>query len=239
MEKEIDSKKIIVLKPLHSKEEVSAIANKKKTGLFGNVFSRPKEDEVEVTNIELFYETYWLLGGHYHGDYFRKNVYDVNTDYNVTEVIIGKGTFPVTSKSGTWDKFKKSIKVGEKENKLKIPVEEHVLLDVEEEIALNAAGKEIEFKYKIKPENLENFPEDILKQNESNIRKSTINEEEAITNLVEILKQEKDEDVRMIKEKISINKLQEVFIPIFEARCLDSNNKVAVLRIDPYDLKVL
>lgn len=238
MEKQIDSKKIIVLKPLHSIDEVRGFAEKKKTGLFGNVFSRPKEEEVEITNIDLFYESYWLIGGQYHGDYFRKTTYEIKTDYNVTEAIIGKGTFPVTSESGTWNKFKKTIKVGEKENKLVIPVEEHVLLDVEQEIALNSSGKEVDFKYRIKPEIQENFPEDILK-NKQNIRPSKIEEEKAITNLIEILKQEKDEEVRMINEKITIDKLQEVLVPIYEARCLDSNNKVEILRIDPYDLKIL
>lgn len=239
MEQEIAKKKIVVLRPKVSEDEVIEFANKKKTSLYGTVFSRPKSEEVEVSSIDLFYEPYWMISGNYSGDYFRKNAYEVETDSNVTEVIIGKGTFPVKSESGAWSKFKDSIKGGDKHNKLNIPVEEHVLINVEEEVFLNSAGNAIKFPYKLNSENMENFPDDILKTHESKIRPTSVTDEKAIQFLIDRLQEDSEENVRMIKEKIIIDNFFEIFVPIYEARCVNSNNKVEILRIDALDLKAL
>ncbi|MDX1596621.1 MAG: hypothetical protein R3327_06745 [Nitrosopumilaceae archaeon] len=239
MDKEITNKKTIVLRSRVNEEQVLEFANKKKTSLFGNVFSRPKPEEVEISSVELFYEPYWMISGSYSADYYRKNAYEVETDSNVTEAIIGKGTFPVTTESGTWSKLKDSFKGGDKRNKLNIPVEEHVLLNIEEKVFLNSAGSEIKFPYKLDSDNLENFPEDVLKANESNIRSTSVNDDEAVKFLIDILQQDSEENVRMIKEKIIVDNFFEIFVPIYEARCVASNNKVEVLRIDAIDLKAL
>ena len=239
MDKEIINKKILVLRTKIHEDQIMEFANKKKTSLFGNVFSRPKSDEVEISSVELFYEPYWMISGSYSADYYRKNAYEVETDSNVTEVIIGKGTFPVKTESGTWSKLRNSFKGGDRHNKLNIPVEEHVLLNIEEEVFLNSAGSDIKFPYKLDSDNLENFPEDVLKANKSNVRPTSVNEEEAVKFLIDILQQDSEENVRMIKEKIIVDKFFEIFVPIYEARCVDSNNKVEVLRIDAIDLKAL
>jgi len=239
VETEIAKKKITVLKPQATKNEVLEYAEKKKTGFFGSVFSRPKPEEVEVLSAELFYEPYWLIGGSYHGDYFRKNSYEVKTDRNVKEVIIGKGTFQVKKDSGTWSRIRDSIKGGDNENKLIIPVEEHVLLDIEEEVFLNSVGTPVKFKHKLDSDNIENFPDDILNDNQSKIRPNSVTDEQAVKLLTERLQEELDKDVRIIKEKISIDNFQEIFTPVYEVRCTDSNNKVEVIRIDAMDLKII
>lgn len=238
MEQKIVPEKTIVLRP-KPLSDVQIVANKKKTSFYGTVFNRPKPEEVDISSIDLYYEPYWIVGGQYTVDYFRKSIYEIATGPEVKEVVIGKGTFPVRTKSGTWKKIRSSIKVGEKENILNIPVEEHVELDIEDEITINAQGKEIKFRYKMKSEDFENFPEDVLKNNENHVRHCVVNKEQAVDTLIKILHEDIDNEIRILNEKVVIDRLDQVYVPVYEARCVDSNNKVETMRIDGMDLKIL
>ena len=239
MDKKVAEKQTVVLKPSATLSEAQDIAEKKKTNMFGNVFNRPKADEINISSIDLYYEPYWLVHGEYSGDYFRKTAYEFSTDPEVTEIVIGNGTFPIRSESGTWNKFRDSVKIGEKNNKVDIPVEEHVKLDIEEKIVFNSQGNEVKFKYKIESKNIENFPKDVLTDNKNNVRESTISETQIIEKMIHVLRQEIDEDVRMIHESVTIDKLEEIFIPVYEARCVDSKNTIKIMRIDAMDAKIL
>lgn len=238
MEREVAEKRTIVLKPQLSKEEVEEIIEKKKTSLFGTVFTRPKPDDIKVTSIELFYEPFWVAGGRYIGNYYRKNVYEVKTDSVVKEVKIGEGVFPVQNKSGGWSKFKVGV-TGSQNNQLEIPVEEHVEIDIEDEIAFNPQGNETELNYKIESKHQENFPEKILQEKKDHVRGCLLNQEQVLEKLEEILKEDVEDDIKMVKEKISIDKLDEVFVPIYEARCVDPKSKVEILRVDAINKKII
>lgn len=232
-------KNIIVLKPQLTEEEVTEIVEKKKTSQFGTVFTRPKTEEVKVISIELFYEPHWVVGGSYTGDYYRKNLYEVKTDPLVKEVIIGEGVFPVQKESGGWSKLKRGVTGGHKDNELKIPVEEHVEIDVEDEIVFNPQGTEVKLDYKIESKYQENFPDKVLKENSNNVRKCLLTQDEVSEKLETVLKEDIEEDVKMVKEKISIDKLDQVFVPVYEARCVDQKDKVEILRIDAINRKVI
>jgi hypothetical protein len=239
LDKEVSKKRVIVLKPQVSKDEVEEIVEKKKNSLFGTVFTRPKQEEINVNSIELFYEPCWIVGGEYKGDYYRKNVYEVKTEPIVKEVKIGDGVFPVEKKSSGWAKIKRGVAGGNKDNKLAIPVEEHVEIDIEDEIIFNSQGNETKLNYKIESKHQENFPDKILKEKQENVRDCLVNQEEVLKRLENMLKEDIEEDVKMVKEKISIDKLEEVFVPVYEARCVDKKNKVKIIRIDAINKKIL
>ena len=132
------------------------------------------------------------------------------------------------------------MKVGDNANKVEIPVEEHVELDIEDEIVFNSTGSEVKFDYKIDSRNVENFPEEILKNNEMYLRPSSLTEEQAVDGLIKLLQEgNMDEEVRKIKEKITIDRLEQIYVPVYEVRCVDSKNEVEILRIDGMNLKVL
>lgn len=238
LEKDVAEKKTVVLKPQITQDEVHEIVEKKKTGLFGTVFTRPKPGEIKIAWIKLFYEPYWIASGSYFGDYYRKNVYEIKTDPTVKEVKIGEGVFPVQKESGGWSRVKRGIS-GEKENQLPIPVEEHVEIAVEDELVLNSHGNESKLNYKIETKHQENFPDKVLEKNKTQVRESSLTKEEVLEKLVNILKEIVEEDVKMVKEKIVIDRIDEVFVPIYEARCVDQKNKVQILRIDAINKKVL
>ena len=226
-----------MLKPQLSLDEVEEIVEKKKAGLFGTVFTRPKPEEIKVTAIDLFYEPYWIVGGRYTGDYYRKNTYIIKTDPSVKEVKIEEGLYPVQKESSGWSKLKKGV-VGSNDNQLTIPVEEHIEVDVEDEIVFNFQGNEVKLNYKIESQHQENFPEKVLNEKKDNVRKCLLEQDETVRRLETVLK-DVEEDVNMIKEKISIDKLVQVFVPVYEARCVDLKNKVELLRIDAINKKII
>lgn len=240
MEQKIDPKKTTVFKAMVTKQQVQDTAEKKKTGIFGTVFSRPKSDEISISSIDLFYEPYWIVSGNYYSEYFRKTVYEFDTSPEVKEVLIGNGTFPVRTEKGKWGKIRSSMKVGDNTNKVEIPVEEHVELDIEDEVVFNSTGSEVKFDYKIDSRNVENFPEEILKNNEMFLRPSVLAEDQVVERLIQLLQEgDADEGVRRIKEKITIDRLEQIYVPVYEVRCVDSKNKVETLRIDGMNLKVI
>lgn len=240
MDKEIVPCKTIVLKPKVSLEEVKEIVRKKKTSLYGTSLTRPKPEEIVISSIDLFYELFWIVGGKYTGEYYRKKIYEISTEKVVKEVIIGNGVFPIRTEKGTWKKIKKSMKVGEKSNKLDIPVEEHVRIDNEEEIVFNTEGKEVKFPYKINSKNIENFPIDFLKNKKNFVRTPKLKEDQVIDELIQVLRDEKEgEGIRTIIEKVVIDKLEQVYVPVYEARCVDKKSKIQLLRIDGMNSKIL
>lgn len=239
MDVEVAKKQTIVLKPAVSKGEIEETVEKKKTDPFGTIFTRPKQEEITVSSLDLYYEPYWRVSGTYSVDYFRTNIYQINTDSTVKEVKIADQMFPVKIESGTWLKIKRGMTGGEKHNKLEIPVEEHVIFDVEDEITLNGHGKEAKFDYTVETRTIESYPERVLEDNKDRVRTSKINQNEIVDKLVNVLQEDVDKDVKMVKEKMAIDELSEIFVPIYEARCIDSKSKVKVLRIDAVKSKVI
>lgn len=236
---EVANKKTTVLKPLVSRSEVEEIVNKKKSELFGTVFTRPKQEEISVTALDLYYEPYWIIRGTYSVDYYRTNVYEVETEDTVREVKIANEVFSIKQDASRWDKIKRGVTGSEKKNHLEIPVEEHVIFDVEEEIITNSHGVQTKFDYDIDARTTESYPDKVIEENKDKIRNSKITKEDIVDKLVDLLRQEVDKDVRMLKEKATIEELNEVFVPIYEARCVDLKNKVKVLRVDGVKRKII
>lgn len=76
--------------------------------------TRPKPDEINVTSIDLFFESIWKVAGKYEIDYYRKNTHRISVDASVKEILIGPATFPVMIKTEVWKKLKKDVKIGSK-----------------------------------------------------------------------------------------------------------------------------
>ena len=240
MEQNISEKKTIVLKAQVTEEEARKIVEKKKTKLFGSVLRKPNPDEIHVT-IELFYEAFLLLGGKIALDYYRKAIHTVTVDDVVKEIVIGDGIFQAKTESRVWKKLKQGMKasVGMHKGKIDLEVEEHVVLENDGDISLNRQGDEIKFSYKINSEMIENYPTRILSEYEKKIRKLEINLEDAVQMLSSKLMTEEKGDIRMVSETLSVYKTNEIYVPIYEARCNAPPNKVSIFRIDAISRKIL
>lgn len=227
--------KTVVLRKNIDEAEASDIINTKKTGPFKSLLSRPKNEEVHVHSLKLYYECILMISGKYVADYFRKATHSISVDSNVSEVSLGGGLFPVRSKSSISKAF-----VGKRgKNKIDFKLDEHVFVEEEDELAFDHHGNEIKFPFKINSKTVENYPKQVLKKNESNVKKLEIIYDAAINKLQTQLKKPMESDVKNLNEKFALRDISEVYIPIFEARLIGPKKKVGIIRIDAVRKKIL
>lgn len=167
--------------------------------------------------------------------FFRKAIHPIKVDFNVNEVVLGDGVFPIRTKSG----LHKALTGKKGKNKVDLELEEHVFIENEDTIYFDHHGNEINFPFKINSKSIENYPKRILSTNPLNVKKPEISNEDAITILTKKLKKPQDEDVRDLQEEFTINEVSEIYIPIYEARLIGPKKKVGLLRIDAARKKVL
>jgi len=239
MDKIIAKKNTVILKPKINLDEINNLVEKKKTSLYGTVFTRPKPEQVSVLTVDLFFEPIWKIQGEYDIDFYRNNTHQISTDPHVKEIIIGTGIFPVLTSSGTWKKFKDSIKIGEKTNKTDIPVEEHMEINRESELYLNSQGQLVEPNLKIESKNIENYPDDFIKSNKNNIRSSDLTEEPIIDIFLLNVKNNLGDILRIVSERMIVNVFEQIFLPVYEIRVTDLKNTTKIMRIDGMNSKIL
>ncbi|MFB5606961.1 MAG: hypothetical protein ACE5RG_02535 [Candidatus Nitrosomaritimum yanchengensis] len=227
--------KTVVLKKSIEEEDASEMVEEKKTAPFKSLLSRPKKEEVHFHSLKLYYECMLKVSGKYVADYFRKATHTISVDSNVHEVVLGDGIFPVRSKS----KLEKAFVGKRGKNKVDMELEEHVFVEEEDELTFDHHGREIEFPFKINSKTVENYPEELLKENSSTVKKPEITHDTAIDNLQTLLKKPMEADVRNLNEEFILHDISEIYVPIFEARLIGPKKKVGLLRIDAVRKKIL
>jgi hypothetical protein len=227
--------KTVVLRKTIDEEEASVIIEEKKTSIFKSLLTKPKKEDVHVDSIKLFHECMLIVSGKYIADYYRKAVHTISVDSNVQEIIFGGGTFPIKEKSG----FKRAFVGNRGKNKIDLPLEEHVFVEEEDELVFDHNGTEVEFPFKIDSKTIENYPDQILTENSSNVKKSQITYDSAINLLNESLKKPLESDIRKLNDEFVLKEIKQVYVPIYEARLTGPKNKVGLLRLDAVRKKIL
>ena len=233
-QKKLESK-TIVLKKTIEEQDASAIIEEKKTSLFKKLLKKPKKEDVHVHSLKLYYESMLIVSGKYVADYYRKATHTISVDSNVQEVVFGDGVFPIRSKST----LQKAFDVSCGKNKIDLQLEEHVFIEEENELIFDHHGNEIKSQYKVNSKTIENYPLRLLEQNSSTVKKPEITYDTAIEKLKEFLKKPMEPDVRNLNDEFILREITEVYVPIFEARLIGPNKKIALLRIDAVKNKVL
>jgi hypothetical protein len=227
--------KTVVLRKNIDEEEAMEIVNQKKTKPFKSLLSRPKPEQVHVHSLKLFHECILMVSGKYVADYYRKATHSISVNYNIRDVVLGGGLFPIRSKSG----FAKALSGKRGKNKIDLKLEEHVFIEEEDELTFDLHGHEIKFPFKINSKTIENYPKRILEKNQQNVKKPEITYDTAIEKLQLQLKKPAETDIRDLTDEFVLREITEVYIPIFEARLIGPKKKVELLRIDAVRKKVL
>ena len=176
--------KTIVLKKTIDEDYARDFVDEKKTSLFRSRLRRPKREEVHIHSLKLYYESVLIVSGKYVADYYRKATHPVSVDYNVKELVLGDGVFPIRTKSG----MTKALSGKKSKNKVDLRLEEHVFIKEEGELAFDHHGREIRFPFKINSKTIENYPKRILQNNEPNVKRSELKHEAVINKLSKKLK---------------------------------------------------
>ncbi len=233
MKEDYDTSTIVFLKKVDD-DQAKEIVSQKKTNVFRKLLRKPKPDEVHVQSLQLFYESILIVSGKYSADFYRKAVHPITVDYNVSEVVLGEGIFPIRSKSMIMKKISKKGK-----NKVDLKLEEHVFIEKEDQAAFDHHGREIKLPYKINSKTIENYPTKILKMYEKNVKKPEITYESVINKLAQKLKTHSESDVRELNDEFLVKEVIEAYVPIYEARLIGPKKKVGILRIDSVRNKIL
>ncbi len=227
--------KVIVLKPTIDEETTKQMVEEKKTNLFKKLLKKPKRDEVHVHSLKLYHEAILMISGKYTADFYRKAVHPIKVDYNVSEVVLGDGVFPIRTKSG----LQKAFSGNRGKNKVDLELEEHVFIENKDTMYFDHHGREIKFPFKISSKTVENYPKRILKNNDANVKRPEITNKTAFTRLSEKLKRPLEPDVRDLNDELTVDEISEIYIPIYEARLIGPKKKVELMRIDAVRKKIL
>ena len=93
--------------------------------------------------------------------------------------------------------------------------------------------------YKMSSRLIESYPRRTLEKTKSNVKKPEITYDAAVTRLTSKLKKSVSIGKRNLQEKITINEIIELYVPIYEARLIGPKKNVRLIRIDSIRKKVL
>ena len=221
--------KTVVLRPSIDFDETEEIVENKKTSHFRVMLQKPKKADVHVHSIKLSYEAFLILSGKYNANFYRKTVHTINVEPIVREIIVGDNVFPI----------KKRRFLTKRKNQIDLELEEHAYIDDEQEIAFDHHGKEIKMPYKMSSRLIESYPRRTLEKTKNNVKKPEITYDAAVLRLTSKLKKSVSIGRRNLEEKITINEIIELYVPIYEARLIGPKKNVRLMRIDSIRKKVL
>jgi len=226
--------KIIVLQKKLEEYAAHDIIEDKKTDLFRSLLRKPKKDEVDIHSLKLFYECILLISCRYTANYYLNSIHTISVDHNVQDIVIGDGTFEVKAKS----KIQRAVRKTGK-NKIDLKLDEHVFIDEEDIMYFDHHGKEIKFPFTLNSKTIENYPKKILTANQNNVKKPEIPYEGIIAKISSKLKKSLEPNAKKLTDKLTINEISEIYVPIYEARLVGPKKKVAILRVDAIRKKIL
>ena len=227
--------KVIVLKAVLDEGSAGPIIDAKKAGVFKTRLRRPRRDEVHVHSTSLLYEAVLLVSAKYRADFFRKAIHPIKVDYNVSEVVMGEGVFPIRSKSA----IARALSGRRAKNRVDLKLEEHVFIETEESVYFDHHGKEVDFAFKINSNTVENYPQRILRDCKPNVIKPGITKKVALDLLGKKLRGPPKSGVRDLCDELSVSEIAEIYVPVFETRLIGPKKKVGIMRIDAVGKKIL
>jgi len=232
--------KIVVLRPTIDLSDAEQIVENRKTSRFRSMLQKPSKTDVHVHSLKLSYEAFLILSGKYNADFYRKVIHTINVKPNVKEILVGGYTFPVKQGKGVLGRLRTKVKSStRKKNQIDLEIEEHVFLEEEKEVAFDHHGKEIKMPYKMSSRLIESYPRRTLGKVKNNVKKPEITYAAAADKLIARLKKSVTISRRNLVEKVVVNEIIELYVPIYEARLIGPKKNVRIMRIDGIRKKVL
>ena len=138
LEEKIAPRKTIVYETLVDPAVIKVAGENLKDELFTKyLFLKPQPNEVNIVSIEKFYEPFILISGHYSIDYYRKHIWTIKVENEISEVIFPFARFKTKETAGSSGKISKAVVI-EGEERLKI--------ENQASLSLNQSGMDISLK---------------------------------------------------------------------------------------------
>ena len=226
--------KLISLKPGLDSDAAEEMVDSRKVKLFQTLLHKPKKSEIHLHSLTLHFESILLLSGKYSVDFIRDAEHTLSVDKDVQEVIISDEVFPVKKKHGVLSKLEPSFK-----NKIKILMQERVMLENTADISFDHHGKEINLSYNDTVKLLEKHPKKTINENKESIRRPEITIPAAKSKLIAKLKKPADAGTKSSEEIFDFRDILEIYVPIYEARLIGPKKRIKIVRIDAVRKKIL
>ena len=226
--------KIISLKPLLDSDAAEEMIDSRKVKSFQTLLHKPKKSEIHLHSLTLHFESILLLSGKYSVDFIRDAEHTLSVDKDVQEVIISDEVFPVKKKHGVLSKLEPSFK-----NKIKILMQERVMLENTADISFDHHGKEINLSYNDTVKLLEKHPKKTINEDKESIRRPEITIPAAKSKLISKLKKPADAGTKSSEEIFDFRDILEIYVPIYEARLIGPKKRIKIVRIDAVRKKIL
>ena len=226
--------KIISLKPLLDSDAAEEMIDSRKVKSFQTLLHKPKKSEIHLHSLTLHFESILLLSGKYSVDFIRDAEHTLSVDKDVQEVIISDEVFPVKKKHGVLSKLEPSFK-----NKIKILMQERVMLENTADISFDHHGKEINLSYNDTIKLLEKHPKKTINEDKESIRRPEITIAAAKSKLILKLKKPADAGTKSSEEIFDFRDILEIYVPIYEARLIGPKKRIKIVRIDAVRKKIL
>ena len=235
------TKETVVLRTKLLPQDIMEVLDKKKTSFFGSALRRPKPDEITVENPQLYLEQFTFILGHYEIDFDRNASYMIKVDPDVVKVSIGTEKFPILNESGVWKKFGKKMKqgVGITKQDLELNVIENAVKSMTDSMYFDHNGLETTFSYSTNSDAVENYAQRVLDVNKEHIRRTKMTDDEIFSKLFHRLKESLKHDLKINHDEYVVTEFREIFVPIYETKCYDKKNKIAIARIDAITGKII
>lgn len=217
-----------VLKKKMTDGDLYVMIGEKKTDFFRSTLRRPRRDDVHFESSLLNYECTTTVSGRYTADYSRDAKHAISVDRSVDEIVIGGETFPVRAKS----MLRKQITGRLGKNRVDLPVTEHVSVENRGKIHLDPSGKETDFPFRVNSKTVENYPDTVLKENDSAVIASDMTDTDLALRLTAKLKPKLENDIRDLHEETIVERITRVYVPIYEIILFGPKKKTATMRID-------
>ena len=226
--------KTISLKPGLDSDAAEEMVDSRKVKVFQTLLHKPKKSEIHLHSLTLHFEAILILSGKYSVDFIRDAEHSLSVDKNVQEVIISDEVFPVKKKKGVFSKLEPSFK-----NKVKIEMQERVILENADDISFDHHGKEMNLSYADTLKLLDKHPKKTINFDKDFIRRPEITTDSAISKLISKLKKPADAGIKSSEERIEFRDILEIYVPIYEARLIGPKKRIKILRIDAIRKKIL
>lgn len=215
---EEEKKPFIVFKAALSQDGAYKLAEGNKVKPFGGgFFSKVKTEDIEVSNVALYYVPYVLQKAEYKVDYYRKNYYTMAVDNIVSEVIILGSTF-TPGKGRTAQAPRGPISLGPSapspESTIKLEADERIIKEVTATIVIDRFGKEVPPSV-IPNTTQEDNPEEVISNAGDKVIQPTGLREYA-TNLLKLkIAQRPAEAIRINSEAFNITETTTNYVPVY------------------------
>jgi hypothetical protein len=205
--------KVIVYKTLVDPSTAKLVGEREKLGLFTKLgLLKPKRDDIQFQSLEKLYDPFFILNGKYFIDYYRKRVYSLDVEDDVSELLIVDRIFhPKTPKLA---RFRGKTREVELEAKMRVVKENSAY------VIFDKKGAEVKLQaFSIAP--AEEEPNNIIAEAKEQILNLEISPAKALELFRSRVVKRPGDMEQVNHELFEVHEFNLVYVPIYHATYLN------------------